>query len=122
MHELGLLLRSGAAYSKIRKVRHGHFTLKEALLSKHWSFEHIAQNLVICGQHNSDTKLLHQSHIGQKKLTTATNRDYLEFYPAETEFLPDAEEIQHFKRLCSGEDKEAQNEVISDKDHLYLTS
>lgn len=48
IHDLGLYLKSCAVCVQLRKIRHGHFTLDHALLRKHWTLEHILNNIQFC--------------------------------------------------------------------------
>ncbi|XP_013791689.2 probable tRNA pseudouridine synthase 2 [Limulus polyphemus] len=46
VHDLGLTLKSCAVCTQLRQTRYGHFTLDHALLRKHWTLEHILNNIL----------------------------------------------------------------------------
>jgi len=48
VHELGLTLKSNAVCTGLRQIQFGHFGLEHALLRKHWTVEHIINNIVEC--------------------------------------------------------------------------
>lgn len=58
IHEIGLSVRSTAVCSKILRIRYGHFTLQHALLRKHWTLEHILENIKFCRSNLEFDKLL----------------------------------------------------------------
>ncbi|XP_023230077.1 mitochondrial mRNA pseudouridine synthase Trub2-like [Centruroides sculpturatus] len=58
VHDLGLYLKSCAVCVQLRKIRHGHFTLDHALLRKHWTLEHILNNIQFCRSLVDKDKLL----------------------------------------------------------------
>lgn len=45
VHDMGLQMKSTAVCTGIRRLRYGHFDLSYALLRKHWTLEHIIDNL-----------------------------------------------------------------------------
>lgn len=45
IHDIGLQLKSTAVCTGIRRLRYGHFDLSHALLRKHWTLEHVIDNL-----------------------------------------------------------------------------
>lgn len=45
IHDIGLQLKSTAVCTGIRRLRYGHFELSHALLRKHWTLEHILDNV-----------------------------------------------------------------------------
>ncbi|KAK7455916.1 hypothetical protein BaRGS_00039450, partial [Batillaria attramentaria] len=45
IHDIGLQMKSAAVCTAIRRLRYGHFDLSRALLRKHWTLEHIIDNL-----------------------------------------------------------------------------
>ncbi|KAK8750043.1 hypothetical protein OTU49_015209 [Cherax quadricarinatus] len=48
IHDLGLQLKTSAVCTQVRCIRHGPWTLHHALLRKHWSLEHIINNIGVC--------------------------------------------------------------------------
>ncbi|XP_043578233.1 mitochondrial mRNA pseudouridine synthase Trub2 isoform X2 [Bombus pyrosoma] len=48
IHELGLKLRSNATCTQILCIQDGLFNIKHALLTKHWTLQHIVNNMQIC--------------------------------------------------------------------------
>nr|XP_045581938.1 mitochondrial mRNA pseudouridine synthase Trub2-like [Procambarus clarkii] len=48
IHDLGLKLKTTAVCTQMRCIRHGPWTLNHALLRKHWSLEHIINNIGVC--------------------------------------------------------------------------
>ncbi|XP_076352186.1 pseudouridylate synthase TRUB2, mitochondrial [Tachypleus tridentatus] len=46
VHDLGLTLKSCAVCTQIRQTQYGHFTLDHALLRKHWTLEHVLNNIL----------------------------------------------------------------------------
>ncbi|KAB0802496.1 hypothetical protein PPYR_04682 [Photinus pyralis] len=49
IHEIGLKLHSTAHCTGIQCIRHSYFNLDHALLQKHWTLQHIFDNLEECG-------------------------------------------------------------------------
>ncbi|XP_050705697.1 pseudouridylate synthase TRUB2, mitochondrial-like [Eriocheir sinensis] len=45
IHSLGLMMKTNAVCTQIRCVRYGPWTLGHALLRKHWTLEHIVNNI-----------------------------------------------------------------------------
>lgn len=45
INELGMKLHTNAVCTRIRCIRHAFFNLDNALLRKHWTLEHILNNL-----------------------------------------------------------------------------
>lgn len=45
IHDIGLKLKTVAVCTQMRCIRHGPWTLEHALLRKHWSLEHIINNI-----------------------------------------------------------------------------
>ncbi|XP_050578608.1 pseudouridylate synthase TRUB2, mitochondrial [Bombus affinis] len=48
IHELGLKLRSNATCTQILCLQDGLFNIQHALLTKHWTLQHIVNNMQIC--------------------------------------------------------------------------
>lgn len=48
IHEIGLTLRSTAVCTKLRQVQFGPLSVENALLNKHWTLEHIINNIIEC--------------------------------------------------------------------------
>jgi len=48
IHDLGVDLKSTAVCTQIHRVQYGHFVLSHALLRKHWTLEHILNNISLC--------------------------------------------------------------------------
>lgn len=48
LHDLGILLKSSAVCTQVRRIRYGHFTLEHALLRKFWTLENILENIQFC--------------------------------------------------------------------------
>jgi len=48
LHNMALKLGSTAVCTQLRRIRHGHFELPHALISKHWQPEHILENINLC--------------------------------------------------------------------------
>ena len=48
IHQLGLRSKASAVCTQRRRIRYGEFLLHHALLKKHWSPEHIVENIAIC--------------------------------------------------------------------------
>lgn len=45
INEIGIKLHSNAVCTKVRCIRHSHFTVRNAILRKHWTLEHIINNI-----------------------------------------------------------------------------
>ncbi|CAL4251413.1 unnamed protein product, partial [Meganyctiphanes norvegica] len=45
IHEIGMMLKTNATCTKIRCIRYGPWTLRHALLRKHWTVEHIIDSI-----------------------------------------------------------------------------
>lgn len=62
--EIGLQLHSVAHCTGIRCIRHGHFSVEDALLRSQWHLQEILSNLTSCrkiiGEHPN---ILHQKNI-----------------------------------------------------------
>lgn len=50
VHDIGVQLRSTAHCVGVNCIRQGKFDLELALLRKHWSLEHIADNMNQCSK------------------------------------------------------------------------
>jgi hypothetical protein len=50
IHEIGLKLRTSAMCTRLRVIRYGPFTVENCLLLKHWTCEHIIENIQTCEQ------------------------------------------------------------------------
>lgn len=50
VQELGLNLRTTACCNKLRRVRQGGFTVDHALLAKHWTLQHLLDNMALCAR------------------------------------------------------------------------
>ncbi|KAG7170636.1 mitochondrial mRNA pseudouridine synthase Trub2-like [Homarus americanus] len=48
VHDIGLKLKTSAVCTQMRCIRHGPWTLDHALLRKHWTLEHIINNIGVC--------------------------------------------------------------------------
>ncbi|KAK4290121.1 hypothetical protein Pmani_036963 [Petrolisthes manimaculis] len=48
IHDLGITLKTNAVCTQTRCIRYGPWTLQHALLRKHWSLEHIINNMAEC--------------------------------------------------------------------------
>nr|CAG4641071.1 EOG090X0AGI [Eulimnadia texana] len=48
VHDIGISLKSAAATVQMRCIRHGEFSLENALLRKHWTLEYLMQNMIDC--------------------------------------------------------------------------
>ena len=59
VHDIGLQLKSNAVSKGLRRLRHGHFTLENALLMKHWHAENLADNINLCRPLVAKDKLRH---------------------------------------------------------------
>ena len=74
VHELGLEMRTNASVSQVRRVRYGRLHLHHALLHKHWTAQHIIDDIALCRPLLSREQLGHEPVIGQEhpgKLLTA---------------------------------------------------
>lgn len=45
INEIGMKLHSNAVCTKVRCIRHSHFTVHNSILRKHWTLEHIINNI-----------------------------------------------------------------------------
>ncbi|GFX16721.1 mitochondrial mRNA pseudouridine synthase Trub2 [Trichonephila clavipes] len=50
VHQIGVYLKSSAVCVQLRRTQFGYFTLEHALLRKHWTLEHILNNITLCKQ------------------------------------------------------------------------
>lgn len=50
VHDLGIALKTTSVCHQMRCIRFGHFQLELALLRKHWTVEHLLENMAHCGQ------------------------------------------------------------------------
>lgn len=48
VHTVGILLRSSAVCTHVHRIRQGRFSVEAALLRKHWSAQHIVDNMRLC--------------------------------------------------------------------------
>ena len=48
VHKMGVDLRCGAACSKIRRIRYGHFDLSHCLVRQQWNYTNIISNFEKC--------------------------------------------------------------------------
>ena len=62
VHELGLEMRTTAVCSQLRRVRYGRLLLDHALLPKHWTAEHLINNIRTCRE-LLDWDTLHHSPL-----------------------------------------------------------
>ncbi|XP_025829327.1 mitochondrial mRNA pseudouridine synthase Trub2 [Agrilus planipennis] len=61
IHDIGVQLHSTAYCSEIQCIRHGHFTIDDALLRKHWTLENIYTNM----EEMNKKLLLHEDMLRQ---------------------------------------------------------
>lgn len=59
VNNLGLMLKTTAVCSQVRRIRYGHFSLPHALLQKHWLGEPIIQNIAMCTRMLGSIRLSH---------------------------------------------------------------
>lgn len=63
IHEIGMQLKSSAHCTGIQCIRHSYFNLDNALLSKHWTIEHIIKNMDESSKIiDENEQLLHQEN------------------------------------------------------------
>ena len=58
LHDLGILLKSTAVCTQVRRIRFGHFTLDHALLRKFWTLENILENIKFCKRLTEADKII----------------------------------------------------------------
>lgn len=58
LHDLGIVLKSTAMCTQIRRIRHGHFELEHVLLRKFWTLENILDNIRVCKKLTTADKLV----------------------------------------------------------------
>jgi tRNA U55 pseudouridine synthase TruB len=76
---IGLSMRSVACVSKMRCTRYGNFTVEQALLRKHWSVEHIINNIQMCEPLTRDNVLKPSSpHLSSPSDDGQTRESFLE--------------------------------------------
>uniref|UniRef100_A0A914X795 Pseudouridine synthase II N-terminal domain-containing protein n=1 Tax=Plectus sambesii TaxID=2011161 RepID=A0A914X795_9BILA len=56
VQELGLNLRTTACCKKLRRLRQANFTIDYALLAKHWTLQHLLDNMALCARVLNNTK------------------------------------------------------------------
>lgn len=103
IHELGLSMRTTACLSSLRRMRHGHLTdVDHALLWKHWTLEHILNNIEQCRRLVSPALLQPSQNLGADRLISAGSGKYIDSIPADTypEYITDGrEEESNSERL-----------------------
>lgn len=65
VHDIGIKLKTTAVCTQMRCIRYGPWTLHHALLRKHWSLEHIINNINVC---HPMVKLVKPKTAGLKRL------------------------------------------------------
>ena len=71
IHLLAVHMKTGAVCTQVRRIRYGHFNLDHALLHKHWTTEHIRDNIALCQPLVTGKKLFVD---GQSQEITATEQ------------------------------------------------
>ncbi|KAH3797766.1 pseudouridylate synthase TRUB2, mitochondrial-like [Dreissena polymorpha] len=94
VHDIGKEVKSAAVCTHIHKLRHGHFTLDDALLYRDWHLQPILTNMQSCRRHITFDKLCtnfsvsadnqNDLNMGETKLIkdneSPSAREILEFY------------------------------------------
>ncbi|KAL5012250.1 hypothetical protein ScPMuIL_010801 [Solemya velum] len=82
INDIGLQLKSSAVCTHIQRLRYGHFSLEHSLLRKHWTLEHIIENIRYCRPLLVPEKLFSNHLIGhleeRKKLAANEETEMFE--------------------------------------------
>lgn len=121
VQQIGLGLRTVAAYSGIRKIRHGRFTLDHSLLQKHWTLENIIGNIGHCRTLVQPEALRLQNNVRvDETLQLKSDNEpmkYLESYPAEFETEVQDRSLFALKKDFDEDDEDA-IQSAGEKEHL----
>lgn len=82
IHDIGMQLHTCATCTGIHCIRHGLFTLKHALLPKHWHLQHILDNMQEC------------HHLIQETVNNTVENVSPTLVPAEEQISTDRDELQ----------------------------
>ena len=63
IHDLGLVMKTNAVVTQIRRIRLGHFTLDHALVRQTWDSENIIESIAQCRKILKPENLVHRKNV-----------------------------------------------------------